>query len=71
MTEYKGRQNDDIRGRTMFECVDGGMETVSTQQTKYAAVYFHHVEVECNNGLPCASGQYNNHQEVNCVVCTK
>ena len=30
MTEHKGLQNNDIRGRTMFECVDSGMETLTT-----------------------------------------
>ena len=71
MTEYKGRQNADIRGRTMFECVDSGMETVTTQQTSNAVVFFHHVEVDCNRGFTCEAGKYNNHQELSCVVCTK
>ena len=32
-------------------------------------VLFCHVEADCNTGLPCPP--YNNHKELNCVVCTK
>ncbi len=71
MTEFKGRQNQDIRGRTMFVCVDKSFGTVTTQQSSNSIVYFHHVEINCNTGFPCRAGKYNNHQELNCVVCTK
>ena len=70
MTEHKGDHNRDIRGRTMFECVDKDQEslpgggTISTN-----GVLFYHVEADCNTGLPCPP--YNNHKELNCVVCTK
>ena len=69
MTEYKGAQND-IRGRTMFECVDKDQESLPGGGTiNTDGVLFHHVEVVCNTGLPCPP--YDNNKELNCVVCTK
>ena len=71
MTEYKGQQNSAIHRRTMFECVDSGMETVTAQQKTNGQVVVVHVEVDCNCGFSCGPGKYSNHQELNCVVCTK
>ena len=61
--------SDYIRGRTMFECVDKDQESVpgSDQLGAYGAL-FYHVEASCY-GMPCPP--YNEHQELNCVVCTK
>ena len=66
MTEYKGHSHD-IRGRTMFECVDKDQESIPGSAANTDGVTFHHVEASCN-GLPCPP--YNDHQELNCVVCT-
>ena len=67
MTETKGASNN-IRGRTMFECVDKDQESIPGNAGNGDGVLFHHVEASCN-GMPCPP--YNNHQELNCVVCTK
>ena len=69
MTEYKGDRNNDIRGRSMYECVDKDQESLLGSQAITGGALFHHVEVDCNTGLPCP--EYNTHQELNCVVCTK
>ena len=70
MTEYKGDHIHYIRGRTMFECVDKDQESLhGGGTTNTDGVLFHHVEAVCNTGLPCPP--YNNHMELNCVVCTK
>ena len=70
MTEYKGDHARDIRGRTMFECVDREMESLPYGGlTSTDGALFLHVEAACNRGLPCP--YYTNHQELNCVVCTK
>ena len=68
MTEYKGTHNN-IRGRTMFECVDKDQESLPGGGTNTDGVLFYHVEADCNTGLPCPP--YNNHKELNCVLCTK
>ncbi len=68
MTEYRGRHNDDIRGRTMFECVDGDQEALSGSQSNTDGAILHHVEAACN-GFPCPP--YDPEKELNCVVCTK
>ena len=69
MAEFKGRQNNDIRGHTMFECVDEDHESLPGSHADTIGASFHHVEADCNRGLPCPP--YNNHKELNCVVCTK
>ena len=69
MTEYKGTRSD-VHGRTMFECVDKDQESLpGGGTTNTNGVLFHHVEADCNTGLPCPP--YNNHKELNCVVWTK
>ena len=55
-------------GRTMFECVDKNPESIPGSAENRPGVRFFHVEASCN-GLPCPP--YNEHQELNCVVCTK
>ena len=69
MTEYKGDHNCDICGRTMFECVDRDQESLPGSHANTDGTVLHHVEADCNTGLPCPP--YNNHKELNCVVCTK
>ena len=69
MTEYKGVSNN-IRGRTMFECVDAEQESLPGSAPNTDGVLFYHVEAACSaDGIPCPP--YNNYQELNCVVCTK
>lgn len=67
MADYKGVSRN-IRGRTMYECVDRAMESVPGSSANTNGALFYHTEAVCNVGLPCPS--YNNHQELNCVVCT-
>ena len=67
MTEWKGVPPN-IRGRTMFECVDKDQESVPGGAGNEDGVLFYHVEASCT-GLPCPP--YNEEQELNCVVCTK
>ena len=62
MTEYRGHS-----GRIMFECVDKDQESIPGSATNTNGALFYHVEASCN-GLPCPP--YNEHQELNCVVCT-
>ena len=69
MTEHRGIHNHSIRGRSMFECVDKDQESVPGSHADSVGASFHHVEADCNTGLPCPP--YNNHMELNCVVCTK
>ena len=54
--------------RSMFECVDAEQESLPGTQENADGALFYHVEVNCDN-LPCPP--YNDHQEMNCVVCTK
>ena len=68
MTEYRGSLPNDVRGRTMFECVDGFPEYVYGSAGNQDGVLFHHVEASCN-GMPCPP--YDPKKELNCVVCTK
>ncbi len=68
MTERKGVHNSDIRGRTMFECVDRDQESLPGSSADTNGVLFVHVEAACN-GLPCPP--YDQNKELNCVVCTK
>ena len=62
MSDYKGHK------RTSFVCVDEDMEALPRSSANTNGGTLHHVEANCN-GLPCLP--YNNHQEINCVVCTK
>ena len=69
MTEYKGHSGN-IRGRTMFECVDQDQESLPDSHGNTDGVTFHHVEAACDHGhLPCPP--YDQNKELNCVVCTK
>ena len=61
-TKFSGRY------RTMFECVDGDQEGLPGSEANVDGAQFYHVEANCT-GLPCPP--YNNHKELNCVVCTK
>ena len=54
--------------RTTYECVDKDLEFVPGTEGDTGGAQFYHVEATCN-GLECPP--YNNHQELNCVVCTK
>ena len=56
--------------RSMFECVDADQESLPNSQGNQNGALFYHVEADCSTGLPCST-HYNNHQELNCVVCTK
>ena len=51
---------------SMYECVDASLPDSQGDQN---GVLFYHVEADCGTGLPCPD--YNDHQELNCVVCTK
>ena len=69
MAEYKGTSSN-IRGRTMFECVDQAQESLSNSQGNTDGVLFIHTEAACGHGhLPCPP--YDQNKELNCVVCTK
>ena len=71
--EYYGylMVNNRIFARTTFECVDAEQESPLPDSAAEAnGALFYHVEADCGTaGLPCLP--YNNHQELNCVVCTK
>ena len=54
--------------RTTYECVDADLDSVPETGGNTGGAQFYHVEATCN-GLECPP--YNNHQELNCVVCTK
>ena len=54
--------------RTTYECVDKDLDTVALSGGDTGGAQFYHIEATCN-GLECPP--YNNHQELNCVVCTK
>ena len=62
MSEHKNHK------RTSFVCVNEDVESLPGSSANTNGGTFHHVEANCN-GLPCLS--YNNHKELNCVVCTK
>ena len=68
MTEYVGAHNNNIRGRTMFECVDADQESLPGSHPNTNGALFYHVEANCNTGLPCPP--YDQNKELNCVVCT-
>ena len=54
--------------RSSFVCVDEDMEALPGSLANTNGALMYHVEANCK-GLPC--GPYNNHKELNCVVCTK
>ena len=58
-----------IYNRATFECVDAEQESLPGSHPGADGALFYHVEADCGTGLP--SPPYNNHQELNCVVCTK
>ena len=61
MTEHRDHN------RSTFECIDAEQESIPADTN---GALFYHVEAVCSAaGLPCPP--YNNHQELNCVVCTK
>ena len=54
--------------RTMYECVDKDMESISDSQDHIDSGHFFHVEAHCN-GVACPP--YSNYKELTCVVCSK
>ena len=57
--------------RSTFVCVDESMESIPDSQADTSGALFYHTEAHCGTGLPCTDTTYNNHKELNCVVCTK
>ena len=56
--------------RATFECVDAEQESPPDSAANSGGATFYHSSANCGiDGLPCPP--YNNHQELNCVVCTK
>ena len=53
--------------RTSFECMDKAMESLPGGEGDTHGALFYHTEATCSSGLPCPP--YNDHQELNCVVC--
>ena len=49
MTESKGVHNHDIRGRTMFECMDKDQESLPGSHADVNGAVFHHVEADCKH----------------------
>ncbi len=68
MADYVGVPNN-IRGRTMFVCVDEDQESFPGGSTTTIGALFYHVEAHCGSGLRCPP--YDREKELNCVVCTK
>ncbi len=58
-----------VHHRSMYECVDKGMESLAGSAGDTNGALFYHVEAVCNVGIPCPP--YNNYKEINCVVCSK
>ncbi len=56
--------------RTMYICVDEGMESVPNTSGHMESSDLWNTEASCIS-LPCNDDQYNDHQELGCVVCTK
>ena len=54
--------------RSMYECVDKDMESISESQNGIDGGHFYHVEAHCN-GVDCPP--YDSEKELTCVVCTK
>ena len=70
--EYYGylmseRYNRDHHGRSTFECVDRGQESIPGSYADTNGALFYHVEASCN-GMQCPP--YDPQKELNCVVCT-
>ena len=63
MTEYTDYY------RTMYICLDKTPESVMGAAANTNGALIHHVEADCNTGLPCPN--YNDSRELACVVCTK
>ena len=57
-----------LNRRSMYECVDMGMESVPGSDNHIDGGHFYHVEAHCN-GVACPP--YDNFRELNCVVCSK
>ena len=57
-----------VERHTSFVCVDEDMEVLPRSSANTQGRRLFHVEASCT-GLPCLP--YNNHQELNCVVCSK
>ena len=55
--------------RTMYICLDKTPETVPGAAANTNGALMHHVEADCNTGLPCPN--YDGTKELSCVVCTK
>ena len=58
----------DGQRRTPFICVDKDQDSIPGTSANTDGAFLYNVEANCN-GLQCPP--YNNHQELNCVVCTK
>ena len=58
-----------ISMRSTFECVSSAMNTIPGTSGAIGGSNFYHVEVACNNDLPCTI--YDATKEVTCVVCSK
>ena len=71
--EYYGylMSSQRVYKRTTFVCVDESMESITGSQADTNGALFYHTEAHCGTGLPCTDTTYNNHKELNCVVCTK
>ncbi len=70
MKEYSGYLMSERASnhRSEYVCVDSYMESVDGSQAQAAGAHWYHVEANCH-GIACPP--YNNHKELNCVVCTK
>ena len=68
MSEQRGGNS---RNRYMYECVDKATEIVHGPNNRNFGLAIFPVEASCNRGLNCGADKYNNHQEINCVVCAK
>ena len=55
--------------RSTFECIDEAMDAAAGGDDDTNGALFYHAEASCSTGLPCPP--YNDHQELNCVLCTK
>ena len=54
-----------------YECVDRDLEGIDQSEANLNGGLFYNVEVECDRGLECGTGEYNQEKEVTCVVCTR